>query len=709
MRRDYLIYALLIIITFAAFGRVLVNDFVVYDDDKYVTHNEHIKAGLTLEGLAWAFTAFHAANWHPLTWISHMADCSVYDMKPWGHHLTSLLLHVANVLLLFHILKLMTGSTWRTALVAALFGVHPLHVESVAWISERKDVLSTFFWLITMWAYYRYSRCPKVGSYIPVVLFFALGLMSKPMLVTLPFVLLLLDWWPLGRISLKSYSLVFKPGSIVRQLLNEKIPLFALAVASSIVTFIAQKEGGAVGTLMEIPLDMRIGNAFLSYIRYIGKMIWPRPLVVFYPHSIHGLPIWWVIFASILFLAITWLVIKQMHQRPYMGVGWFWYIGTLVPVIGIIQVGSQAMADRYTYIPLIGIFIMLAWGIPDYFNTRIKEKAPKVSSILPSITCVIIAVFVVCTWYQVGYWKDTITLFGHTLPITGSNYVVHNNLGVALSEKKQYEQAIAHFQKVLEVEPNDPDTNYNMGNALVAIGRFSEAAKYYRAAIKADPNYAYAHNNLGNILSQQGRLDEAIEEYKKALQAKPDDLDIKRNLETALSQRAKKINTAASLYEAIKANPNNAKAHYELAVILENQSDFEGAIEHFSIAARLEPSYAAHYHLANIFSKMGRVDEAIRHYREAIRLNPKRFEAHYNLANTLSRQGKLDEAIGEYVEVIRLKPDFADAHNNLAIALFEKGDYAGAWHHVYLSQQNGGNPHPEFIRALSEHMPDPGG
>ncbi len=354
---------------------------------------------------------------------------------------------------------------------------------------------------------------------------------------------------------------------------------------------------------------------------------------------------------------------------------------------------------------------MIAWGIPDYFRCYIANgggKGKNTFSILPLAACVIIVTLMVGTWFQTGYWKDTIALFGHTLPISGPNYVVHNNLGVAFSEKKQYEQAIAHFQRVLEVEPNNADTNYNMGNALVALGRFAEAAKYYRATIKADPNYADAHNNLGNILSQEGKLDEAIEEYKLALKARPDDSDIRRNLETALLQKKKKTNTAARFYEAIKSNPNDAKAHYCLALILENQSDFKGAIEHFSIAARIKPSYIIYYNLANVLLKAGRVDEAIQNYRNAIHLDPNRFEAHYNLANTLSRQGKLDEAIAQYAEVVRLKPDFADAYNNLAIALFEKGDYFGAWQAVHLARKNGGNPHPDFIRALSQRMPDPG-
>ncbi len=348
MRRDHLISILLVIVTSIAFAQVITNDFVVYDDNKYVTYNKIVKAGLTSKGLAWAFTAFHASNWHPLTWISHMVDCSIYGMKPWGHHLTSLLFHLANVLLLFHILKIMTGSMWRSAFVAALFAVHPLHVESVAWVSERKDVLSTFFWLLTILVYLRYVRSPKPKTYIPVVIIFALGLMSKPMLVTLPFILLLLDWWPLGRISLNGYLLAGKPGRIGRKLIIEKIPLIALSILSSFVTFAAQKAGGAVETLAEIPLGIRIENAFLSYIRYIGKMIWPRSLAVFYPLQISGVSTLKVMCAVLLFLAITFFVVKQLNRRPYMGFGWFWYVGTLIPVIGIIQVGSQAMADRYT-------------------------------------------------------------------------------------------------------------------------------------------------------------------------------------------------------------------------------------------------------------------------------------------------------------------------------------------------------------------------
>lgn len=436
-------------LTFAAYFSVLSNGFVSYDDGKYVTENPHLRAGLSTDTVVWAFTTFRASNWHPLTWLSHAFDVQLYGMNPLGHHLTSLLLHIANVVLLYWLLFRMTTSPWKSAFVAALFAVHPLHVESVAWVAERKDVLSTFFWMLTMLAYVRYAESPSAGCYLPVIILFAIGLLAKPMLVTLPLVLLLLDYWPLRR------------GPILGRL-TEKIPLLVLAAGSCVVTFVAQRSGGSVADLGRFTLAERIGNALVSYVTYIGKAFWPSKLACFYPHPGSGLPAWQPILAAVGLIGFTGIVIKLSVRRPYLLTGWLWYLVALVPVIGFVQVGFQAMADRYTYIPLIGIFVMIAWGIPEsmgaceYEGVSARKRPPARSrplrhsqtrtpthshTLLAATAALVLAVLAWRTSVEVRYWHDEVTLFERALAVTHGNYVAHNNLGRALADQRQIGRA----------------------------------------------------------------------------------------------------------------------------------------------------------------------------------------------------------------------------------------------------------------------------
>jgi len=541
MRIKITICLLLIGVTAACFWRVTGNGFVNYDDSLYVTDNSHVQAGLSLQGVKWAFTTGENANWHPLTWLSHMLDVELYDLKPWGHHLTSLLLHILNTVLLFLLLARMTGSLWRSGLVAALFGVHPLHVESVAWVAERKDVLSTLFWILTMWAYVRYAEHPGVKRYLPVAVLFALGLSAKPMLVTLPFVLLLLDYWPLRRYAeFKVQSSKFNVGSQVantqhptpntgstspRRLVWEKAPLFALAAASSIVTYIVQQKGGAVVTLEKYSTGVRAANALVAYVGYMAKMLWPGKLAVFYPHPDRGLPLWQVVGAGVVLALITGLVIRAGKPRPYLAVGWLWYLGTLFPVIGLIQVGSQAMADRYTYVALIGLFVMIAWapGEPRPVKEQRggKRKSAPTSKlphshtpILPALALIAIAAIAVRSWAQAGYWQDGLTLYRHALDVTPNNAIMRYNMGVALARRGDVEQAMEHFQEAVRLQPNYAQVYHNMGVLLDSRGMRTEAIEAYREAVRLKPNLAESHNNLAVALYGRGDYAGAWEEVR---------------------------------------------------------------------------------------------------------------------------------------------------------------------------------------------------
>ena len=508
-----IIYILLTVATLMTFWQVNHCDFITYDDANYITENSHILHGLTIDGIRWAFTTGYMANWHPLTWISHMLDGQLFGLNPQGHHLTNLLFHIANTLLLFFVLHRMTKTVWQSAFVAALFALHPLHVESVAWVAERKDVLSAFFWMATMGAYCLYVERPGIGRYLLVLLFFVLGLMAKPMLVTLPFVLLLLDYWPLQRyqqsnldpdIAIKPLypdkrkgkskkkktikitekakeenSQDFKyPWAPIRQLFWEKIPLFAIAALSSIVTYIVQQKGGAVKSVQSFPLHVRLQNAFVSYVAYIGNMIWPDNLSVFYPHP--GLWQQWQVLGAVLILvAITVLVIREAKKFRYLIVGWLWYVGTLVPVIGIVQVGGQARADRYTYIPLIGLFILTAWIVPELLKKwRYREKVLIASSIL------ILACFSIVTWKQVGYWNNSFTLFDHALNVTVNNSVAYHNLGNAYYRLGNPRQAIVNYDRAIEIDSNAADSYHNRGFSYAALGNQKQAIADYDRAIR---------------------------------------------------------------------------------------------------------------------------------------------------------------------------------------------------------------------------------
>ena len=492
-----IISLVLIAATFIVFWQVRHHQFVSFDDYRYVVENPYVVRGLTFRSVIWAFTATHASNWHPLTWLSHMLDCGLYGLNPGGHHVTSLLFHIASTLMLFLVLKQMTGALWRSGFVAALFALHPLHVESVAWVAERKDVLSTFFWMLTMWAYFRYVQRPGFNRYLVVLLSFILGLLSKPMLVSLPFVMLLLDYWPLCRFQFgqlmgngnsrmqRSLSSIDRRSSVFHLIL-EKVPFFVLSAISSFLTFYAQEKGGAIGSLAFLPLGTRIVNALVSYVSYIWKMIWPQHLALLYPYP-ERFPIWEVVGAGLLLVGISVLVMRAARGRPYLLVGWLWYLGTLVPVIGLVQVGAQAMADRYTYVPLIGLFIMVAWGLSDFLKGWRYRRG-----VLAISAGVLFSILMIVTWVQVQYWENSIVLYKHTLEVTVNNYLIHNNLGIVFFRQGKYQEAANQYNEALRINPNSAEAHYNLGNAYLMIGDRGLALREYEILKTLNPSLANA-------------------------------------------------------------------------------------------------------------------------------------------------------------------------------------------------------------------------
>src|SRR5438094_7113553 len=499
-------------LSWLVFGQTLWHDFVNYDDPRYVYENTNITEGLSISGIVWAFTHIHSMNWHPLTTISHMLDCQLYGLKAGWHHCTNVLLHSIAVMLLFVGLLQMTGAFWRSAFVAAVFAIHPLRVESVAWIAERKDVLSGVFFMLTLLAYLYYVRLPRTGRYLMVVFVFACGLMSKPMLVTLPFVLLLLDYWPLDRIR----------GQVSKRVL-EKIPLIALSAVSSIATLVAQK--GAVGYTEELPVFERFNNAVLSYVLYIWQMLWPVNLAVFYPHPENRLPLWQISSSFLLLICVTAVAIALRKKRPYLITGWLWYLGTLVPVIGLVQVGWQGRADRYTYLPQIGLYLALTWAVADltalYQHRRVA---------LSTAAILIIAALSSGAWVQTSYWRDSETLFRHALAVTTNNDVAENNLGIVFLGQGKLDEAISLLQSAADLRPDNSPAHENLAKALLQKGRVADALVHYRKLLELQPDDMEVHNIVGTVLTQQGHVAEGVEEWQKVLAIRPDNGNAMSNL-----------------------------------------------------------------------------------------------------------------------------------------------------------------------------------
>ena len=675
------ICVLLAVAVFMVFGQTLRYGFVNFDDDGYFSSNYHVKAGLTWSGVSWAFRTGYASNWHPLTWLSLMLDVELFGTGPSGPHLTNVLLHAINTVLLCLLLKRLTGILWPSAFVAALFAIHPLHVESVAWVSERKDVLSGFFFLLTLLMYVRYAQnCAKsqvsgvrwLGSrdYWLAVLFFALGLMSKPMLVTLPFVLLLLDYWPLGRVTsdkwrVTRFRIPVPQLSSLNHLLLEKLPFLLLSTASCVATVIAQRE--AIKSMIVLPFTLRLNNALVSVVTYITQLVWPANLAAFYPYQFDT-PAWQITGAGVLLLFITVLAFRTAQRFPYFLVGWLWYLGMLVPVIGLVQVGGQARADRYTYLPQIGLYLIIVWVIRDW-TAGWRWRRPALGMAAFSV----VAVLMVCSLKQTAYWQSDESLWTHALACTSGNYTAHNNLGYVLVAQGRPAEAIKHYQEALAINPNYSEVINNLGTALLNQGRLDEAAKYYHRALEIYPDFAEAYNNLGILLTKQGQTVEAIEQYRKA----------------------------------IELNPNRAEFYNNLGNLLSKQGRTDEAIEQFQKALEVAPDNAkVRFNLANILTAKGRWDEAIEQYQQALKQMPDSIHAHYQLGLALQSRGRFAAAIAQFQKVLELDPKHVTAQNNLAwmLATCPENSLRDGKKAVELAQQavqlSGGNA-PEILDTLA--------
>ena len=663
--KTILIMLALTIATLAVYWQVQYHDFINYDDPLYVD-NPMVRLGLSWDGIRWAFQSTMAANWHPLTWLSHMLDVTLFGKKPAGPHLTNLFFHLANTLLLFLVLKEMTSAYWRSALVAAMFALHPLHVESVAWVAERKDVLSTFFFFLTLAFYAYYVKKPTRGGYIATLFFFVLGLLAKPMLVTLPFVLLLLDFWPLGRLPSSSIAR-YHLWPALRPLLLEKIPFFACSLLSCIITYHVQGQGGAVSPLKFIPISVRVSNAFISYAEYLDKAFWPRDLAVFYPYAD-------VIFllkafgAALIILFISAFAVYSLKRIPYLFVGWFWYLGTLIPVIGFVQAGIQALADRYTYVPLIGIFVICSWQAAE-MTRRMRYR----NIALSACALLLLAHWAVTSWRQASYWKNSISLLEYTISVTRDNPTARNNLGLALAEIGKNDEAMQIFQESLRLNPFDSGALNNVGTQLVRQGKPEEAQQYFRRAIQSNPNDEVAHINLGvnlAVTKTPENRTEAMQHFLTALRINPSSHHAHFNLGMLLFQ-SNAQDAIVHFQEAVRLNPEYGRAHFMLGILYSQKKVHEKALFHVHEALKcdIDPGLDILYKtLSDQLLLQGKIDEAMCQMETALRMNPDSPENHYKLGNLLLIKGRSEEARHHFGEALRLDPSYHKAGEALTAA-----------------------------------------
>ena len=679
IRYDILICLFLVIAILVVYWQVRNHTFVNFDDGSYILNNPHIRDGLNLEGIAWAFSFPGFDYWHPLTWLSHMLDCHLYGLKAGMHHQINVIFHILNSILLFLVFKKMTGAIWRSAFVAGLFALHPMNVESVAWLAERKNVLSTFFWLLTMLTYIHYSKKPSVLRYLVILFIYTLGLMSKPMLVTLPFVLFLLDYWPLCRINLahsgsnnqktpKSNNTDFQR-SFTLHLVLEKIPLIILSMVSIFLSSLAVQRLGIVISTASVPMKLRIKNTLVSYVSYIIKMIWPHNLAVYYPYP-QTLPLWQVTGAVLLLVCISFLVFREVKSKPYLAVGWLWYIGTLLPVIGLVQAGLwPAIANRFAYVPFIGLFFIIAWGVPDLV-VRWHYREIKLATIAVSLFAVLMAT----SSLQVGYWKNSITLFKHALDVTYNNHIAHHKLGEALNLQNKTVAAAKQYSEALRIKPDLFATHLNLGIILRDEGKLNEALDHFSRALHLKPNRAEAYYELGITLEKQGSFDAAIRHYLEVLQIKPGYAKAHNNLGIILSRQKKDKEAIFHLYEAIRIDSDYADAYCNLGIIYANQRNIETAILHYKKALYLNPNIAqALYNLSWILASCE--DERFRNGEEAVKLAEKLCKlARYNqplaldaLAAAYAETEKFDEAVTAAKKALGLA--LKQGPNELVIAL----------------------------------------
>ena len=671
--------------TFILFLPVIRDDFINLDDGVYIYQNPHVASGLSWPNIVWSFTHVHAGYWAPLTWISHMIDCSLFGLHPAGHHLVSVLIHAANAVLLFILLNYMTGALWRSAFVAAAFAWHPLRVESVAWACELKDVLSGLFWMLTLLCYARYAKgnqdflsssssparhsisdCGSSANprssllyYCLALLFFACGLMSKPMVVTLPFVLLLLDVWPLRRFNILTFQ----------RLAVEKIPFFALSLAECVATY---RDCGAGASTASEPFSFRLIHSFWGYFQYISKTFLPAHMAVIYPFPAHE-PVGLGIAGAALVLSCSVIFAVMFRRHPYLLVGWFWFLGTLVPVIGIVQSGYQSMADRFTYLPCIGFFIVIAWGLADLARSAHGERFLAAALVIWLASCVVI------TSLLIPYWRNSITLFRLALAVTTNNYVACACLGQALDDAGDDKDALPYCKEAVRLNPDYAPGQFFLGEALSKTGDPSGALTHFNLAVELEPDDAPFQYNLGKFLLELGRTDEAILHFTTALRAAPDFAEAHNGLGKAFLKQDAVQKATEQLSQAVALKPNNAQFHYDLGTVLLNASQPAQAIVQFSDAVRLSPNFAqAHENLAIALAQEGKIADAIAHFARAVQLQPNDPEARFNLGFAYLNGHQAAGATEQFRSEARLTPGDPKVHYRLAQALREENDFSQA-------------------------------
>jgi protein O-mannosyl-transferase len=653
---EIVISLVLIGLTLVVFGQVRNFDFVNYDDRDYITQNRHVQAGWTRDGVLWAMKAKVHGHWHPLTWLSHMTDAQFFGLDAGFHHLTNLMLHLANTLLLFWVLRRMTGAQYRSAFVAALFALHPLHVEPVAWVAARKDVLSTIFWMLSIGAYIYYVKRPGVLRYAAVLVLFVLGLMSKAMIVTLPLVLLLLDYWPLGRWQVQAPSGVINTAAqqplhkknqihLGIRLVSEKILFFFLLGGSAFISvlFMRYERLPEFSLWKILPKTEYVLQALVFYVHYIIKMLWPFNLATPYPKAEIMPPVWQAVGAAVFLTVISAWVIDGRKRRPYLFVGWFWYLITLLPVIGLIKFGPHTLADRYTYIALIGLFIIIAWGFPELIaGWRNRRLVLGVAAGIVVTGCVVIS------YIQTTTWQNSVTMLTHTVEVTKDNWLAHTNLGVALKDEGRFEEAEFHYKEALRINPKDFMAFTNLGFAKMHQGKYEEGTQQFYEALKRNPKDPQAHFALGVILKDQGNCEEASKHF----------------------------------IESLRLNPRNSKAHVNLGLCYGGSGNDAEAIRHFSEAVAIDPdNISARMNLGIALMKQGRRKDAIDHFQEAVRLNPNDAKARYILGTVLNEEGRLDEAANQLAKSIQIDAENPGAHNQMGIVMARRGEFATAARH----------------------------
>ena len=671
--RRFIVCLLLLLSILAIYGKVRHYEFNNFDDDIYVTNNPIVRSGLNAASLCWSFnyTLKDGNYWQPLTWLSHMLDVSLYGMDSGRHHLSNVFFHIMSTMLLFLALNRMTGAFWRSAFVAALFALHPINVESVAWVAERKNVLSTFFWMLALLLYGGYHHRPGVLRYLAVLFAFGLGLLAKPMLVTLPCVLLLLDFWPLKRIVFKRPGLFLANG--VWRLIFEKLPFFILSALSVYLSSASVKGMGNVISLESLPMKLRLENAMVSYIKYIGKLIWPDPLAVFYPFP-ERIPLWQPLTALAILLFISIFAFRTLKQKPYLAVGWLWYLGTLIPAIGLVQVGMwPAMADRWAYVPTVGLFIMLSWGVTEITNRWRYQRV-----VMTCLSVTALTALLIFSYLQISHWRDSVSLFEHGIQTTGGTWKMHNNLASALNAQGRSSEAIWHYKKALELDPPEPEVvHYNLAIALTATGRLKEAIAQYDEAIRINPDYAGAHVNLGAALASLGKTAEASCHYFAALRVDPNFAQANYNLGNLLLAQGKADAAIARYSKAVNINPLFAEAYNGLGLALMQTGKLEQAVLCFRKAAKLSPAFRdglRNLKLAESISE--RVFQAVSGMRDALNLDMQTQDLDAKMIELLEKKEKLEETLKYLRKTLSLQPGFTEFdQNRIAVVLAVKRKY----------------------------------